>query len=80
MPEPDDLVARIEALNGRPLENRPDPKAELEGVRRKLRKGAKAPEPVVMRRDLPQTTRRADAGGAGGEAGAVGGGDRGGRA
>ena len=59
MPNPDDLVARIEALNGRPLENRPDPKAELEGVRRKLRKSAKAPEPVVMRRDLPQTTRRA---------------------
>jgi hypothetical protein len=54
-----DYLRRIEALNGQPLLNKPEPKSEVEGVRRKLRKGAgpQRPEaaapPPVVRQKLP---------------------------
>ncbi|MHB1001879.1 MAG: ribonuclease H-like domain-containing protein [Armatimonadota bacterium] len=64
MTEHKDLLKRIESLNNGPLTNRPDPCAEVDEIRRKVKKqkGKDQPapniDPILYRRDLPRPEER----------------------
>lgn len=59
-----ELLKRLEAINRKPLENKPDQNVEIESIKRKVRKSRNAEtapdeqQSILYKRDLPRTARK----------------------